>query len=193
LLTTITQDDRLYVDFSMPEDEARQVRTALTQHPDAVRVRLIIGSGAEIPNTARIEFVDTSISVDTSTVNVRAILDNRGNKREKNSNLNLSPGQYVRVRIEGVMSTPAVNIPSRAVMFGSDGPFVWILDEKNIAKPRPVRLGPNRGNLVEIASGLAAGDRIVIDGILKVMPDAAVKPANAAPEAKPKDVKGAAS
>jgi len=193
LLTTITQDDRLYVDFSMPEDEARQIRTALALNPDAVRVRLIVGGGAEIPDTARIEFIDTRVAVDTSTVNVRAVFDNRANKRLKNSNVHLSPGQYVRVRMEGLMSAPAVNIPSRAIMFGADGTFVWILDDKNVVKPRPVRLGPIRGNLVEIAAGLTAGDRVVIDGILKVKPDAPVKPVNIILEAKPKDVKGEAS
>ena len=191
LLTTITQDDRLYVDFSIPEDEASRVRTALALHPDAVRVRLVVGGGAEIPETARIEFIDLRISTDTSTVNVRAVLDNKANKATKNSGPNLSPGQYVRVRIEGILSAPAIHVPSRAVMFGADGPFVWILDEKNIVKLRSVRIGSTRGNLMEIQEGLAAGDRVVIDGILKVQPDAEVKPVDTAPESEPNEAKGA--
>ena len=107
--------------------------------------------------------------------------------------MRLSPGQYVRVRLEGIMSAPAVNIPSRAVMFGSDGPFVWVLDDKDIVKPRPVRLGPNRGNLMEIAAGLTAGDRVVIDGILRVKPDATVKPVTATLEGCRTDQSGGES
>ncbi|MGV8073909.1 MAG: efflux RND transporter periplasmic adaptor subunit [Syntrophobacteraceae bacterium] len=193
LLTTITQDDRLYVDFSMPEDEARQARTAMALDPDAVRVRLIVGGEVEIPDTAKIEFIDTRVAVDTSTVDVRAVFDNRADKQSKDSNGRLSPGQYVRVRIEGIMSAPAVNIPSRAVMFGADGPFVWVLDDKDIVKPRPVRLGPNRGNLLEIAAGLTAGDCVIIDGILKVKPDATVKPVTAALEGVRTDQSGGES
>lgn len=176
LLTTITQEDRLYVDFSMPEDEARQARAALALNPDAVRVRLIVSGGAEIPNTARIEFIDTRVATDTSTVDVRAVFDNRADAQPENSNVRLSPGQYVRVHMEGIMSALAVHIPSRAVMFGSDGPFVWMLDEKNIVKPQPVGLGANRGDLMEIASGLSEGDRVVVDGVLKAQPEAPVKP-----------------
>jgi len=172
------------VDFSMPEDEARQARTALTLNPDAVRVRLIVSSGAEIPDTARIEFIDTRVAVDTSTVDVRAVFDNRADTRSENSNVRLSPGQYVRAHMEGILSALAVHIPTRAVMFGSDGPFVWILDEKNIVKPRPVGLGANRGDLMEIASGLSAGDRVVTDGVLKVKPDAPVKPVTVTLEAR---------
>jgi len=187
LLTTITQEDRLYVDFSVPEDEARQVRAALALNPDAVRVRLIVGSGTKIPDTARIEFIDTRVAVDTSTVYVRAIFDNRTNRQLQNCSVRLSPGQYVCVHIEGIMSMPSIHIPLRAVMFGSNGPFVWVLDDNNIVSLRPVSLGPHRGSLVEIASGLGAGDRVVIDGILKVKPDAAVNPVTVTLEALQKD------
>jgi membrane fusion protein, multidrug efflux system len=184
LLTTIAQNDRLYVDFSMPEDEARPLRAVMASSPDAVRVRLNVGSGGEIVDTARIEFIDTRVAPDTATVAVRAVFDNKLDI-QSNGNPRLCPGQIVRVRLEGIMSAPAVHIPMRAMMFGADGPYVWILDKENVVRFRSVSLGPNRGNLVEIASGLAAGDRVVIDGTLKVQPDFKAKPVTVTLDSRP--------
>ena len=177
-LTTITQDDRLYVEFSMPEEDARLARAALAKNPDAVRVRLITGSSAEFAETAKIEFIDSRVDVETSTVNVRAILDNKS----KNAGPRLASGQFVRVKLDGIISAPAIHIPVRAILFGADGAFVWAIDAKNVVKPCPVKVGANRGNLSEIMSGLKAGDRVIVDGILKVKPDLTVKPVVVKPE-----------
>jgi RND family efflux transporter MFP subunit len=98
---------------------------------------------------------------------VRAILDNK--------NDTLLPGQVVRARVEGVNLAGALVIPKRAVMHGAQGSFVWGIGQDNKVAPKPVRLGVSSGNDVAVTQGLAAGDRIVTDGILKVQPDAVVK------------------
>jgi membrane fusion protein (multidrug efflux system) len=168
LLTHIVQSDRLYVQFSMPESEAESVRSATTgTDASKVLVRVLNAQGTTLAENARIEFIAPSVADQTGTVDVRAILDNAGDT--------LLPGQVVRARIEGVNITGAFVLPKRAIMHGAQGSFVWTIDKANKAQPRPVTLGTTSGNDVAITKGLNAGDRVVVDGILKIQPDAVVK------------------
>lgn len=165
LLTTIVQSDRLYVDFTLPEHEARMVRAAMRKGP--VTVRLAPGSKGEIAQVAKLEFLDTRIDADSGTVAARALLDNRDG--------GLAAGQFVLARIDGLTSAPAIFLPARAVLNTADGAMVWVVDKDSKAQPRPLKLGHSAGNLVEVAEGLMTGDRVIVDGILKVQPGAAVK------------------
>jgi membrane fusion protein (multidrug efflux system) len=168
LLTHIVQSDRLYVQLSMPESEAESVRAA-TMGPDAskVHVRVLNTQGTTLAENARIEFIAPSVGNETGTVDLRAILDNAGDA--------LLPGQVVRARIEGVTIAGAFVLPKRAVMHGAQGSFVWTIGQDNKVQPRPVTLGTTAGNDVAVTQGLNGGDRVVVDGILKVQPGAVVK------------------
>jgi membrane fusion protein (multidrug efflux system) len=79
----------------------------------------------------------------------------------------------------------AMVIPKRAVMHGAGGSFVWAIAPDNKVAPRPVQLGVASGNNVAVTQGLAAGDRIVVDGILKVQPGALVKATPVTPDGAP--------
>jgi membrane fusion protein, multidrug efflux system len=168
LLTHIVQSDKLYVQFSMPESEAESVREATTG-PDAskVLVRVLNTQGTTLAPNARIEFIAPAVADQTGTVDVRAILDNTGDA--------LLPGQVVRARIEGVNIAGAFVLPKRAIMHGAQGAFVWTIDKENKTQPRPITPGTTSGNDVAVTHGLNAGDRVVVDGILKVQPGAVVK------------------
>jgi membrane fusion protein (multidrug efflux system) len=168
LLTTISQPERLYVDFTMPESEARLVREALAANPDSVKVRLKPQGGAPLPELAAIDFLDPRVDADTGTVAVRATISNEQN--------NLSPGQFVRASLEGLSSAEGMYVPGRAVLYGSDGPFVWKVDEKNVVQFAPIRLSPGQGDLLRADEGLTDGDRVIVDGVLKVTPGAVVTP-----------------
>jgi membrane fusion protein (multidrug efflux system) len=80
------------------------------------------------------------------------------------------PGRIVRARIEGVAVDDALVIPKRAVMYGAQGTYVWTVDGGGQATPTPVELGAPAGNDVAVTTGLTAGARVVVDGILKVIP-----------------------
>ncbi|MDD5177253.1 MAG: efflux RND transporter periplasmic adaptor subunit [Sterolibacterium sp.] len=165
LLTTIVQADRLYIDFTLPEHEARLVRAAMSKNQ--VSVRLAPDSKGEIVQAAKLEFLDTRIDPDSGTVPARAVLDNKDG--------GLAAGQFVLARIEGLASAPAIFLPVRAVLNTPEGAMVWVVDKDDKVQPRPLKLGHSAGNLVEVAEGLMAGDRVIVDGILKVQPGAAVK------------------
>jgi len=178
LLTTIAQSDaRIYVEFAIPETEARLLRQVLKENPAAVSVRLRPGYSEEIADAARIEFLDTRVRTDTGTVEVRATVDNQ--------RAALAPGQFVQARVAGLRSEPGFYVPARSVMYGADGPFVWRVDERDQANMQAVKVGQGYGNLLRVESGLNAGDRVVVDGVLKVQPQQAVKPLPVGVDAMP--------
>jgi len=164
LLTRIVQIDPLYVEFSVPEAEAVLLRNSLApanKQPTPV-VKLLLDDGSEYPDAAKLTFVDNAVDVQTGTVRVRAVL---GNKAAQ-----LIPGQFVRARVEGVTLANVVSIPRKAVMSNAQGNFVWLVGAEDKVEMRPVQVGRGMRNDVVITSGLAAGDRFVVDGVLKVQP-----------------------
>lgn len=164
LLTRIVQIDPLYVEFSVPEAEAVLLRNSLApanKQPAPV-VKLLLDDGSEYPDAAKLTFVDNAVDVQTGTVRVRAVL---GNKAAQ-----LIPGQFVRARVEGVTLANVVSIPRKAVMSNAQGTFVWLVGADDKVEMRPVQVGRGMRNDVVITAGLAAGDRYVVDGVLKVQP-----------------------
>jgi membrane fusion protein (multidrug efflux system) len=168
LLTRIVQTDQLYVDFSVPETEADGLRTALAgQQAKDVSVRIADISGRTLGDNATVAFIAPSVGDDTGTVDVRAVIDN--------SKGTLLPGQVVRAIVRGVSLAGTLVIPKRAVMHGMQGAYVWVIGADSKAAPRLVTLGPTAANNVVVSKGLAAGDRVVVEGILKIQPGAPVK------------------
>ncbi len=167
LLAYLVQTDRLYVDFSVPDADAELLRAALAEDAASVSARIVTARGVGNPLKSRIAFIAPRVDESTGTVEVRAVVDNVART--------LLPGQVVRVRIDGVGLPDAIVIPRRAVGHGAEGTFVWRIDESNTVSPQPIDVGITSGNSVSVASGLASGDRIVVDGILKVQPGAVVQ------------------
>ena len=178
LLTQIVQTGRLYVDFAMPEQEARSLRAVLDAgRGEAVRVQLLDVHGASIGGAAQVEFIAPRVGSDTGMVAVRATFDNRQGE--------LLPGQVVRVRLEGLHMAPSLAVPKRAVMRGPQGAFVWVVGDGEKVDARPVRLGATASNVVIVAEGLKPGERVVVDGVIKMHPGAQVKTVPVALDAAP--------
>jgi membrane fusion protein (multidrug efflux system) len=99
---------------------------------------------------------------------------------------NLLPGQFVRIEISGITLPDAIVIPKQAVSQGPQGPYVFLVGENDVAESRPIRLGPEMESVWVVQDGLKSGDRVVVDGVIRVRPGAAVKPVAVAspPEAK---------
>jgi len=161
LLTRIVQTDPMYVEFTMPETEAVQVRARLAVGP-APTVRVEFEGGEQHPVAATLTFVDTSVEASSGTVRARAVLPNPNGR--------LVPGQFVRARLEGVEIADAIVVPRRAVMSSAQGTFVWLVGEGDVVDLRPVRLAGTVGDRAVIAEGLAGGERVIIEGVLKVQP-----------------------
>lgn len=172
LLTTIDQLDPIYVNFNPSDQDVMRWREDLATHrlvemPGGMKVRAVLADGAVLPMIGRLNFEDVAIQPGTGTLPLRAELPNAKHA--------LLPGQFVRVRLTGLQRTGVILVPQRAVQQGLGGAFVYVVDSTGNAAVRPVSAGPWQGDDWIIEDGLAAGDRVVIDGVQKVRPGAAVR------------------
>jgi membrane fusion protein (multidrug efflux system) len=170
LLTRIVQIEPLYVDFSVPSNEATLLRARMASGKQNVKVKVTNDEG--VNDTAVLTFIDNAVDIASGTVQMRAVL--------ANAQRGTWPGQFVRAEVEDMTVPDAIAIPRRAVLSSTQGYMVWSLDDKNSAQPRPVKLGRNLGNNVLITEGLTGGERIIVDGLFKVTPGAIVRTVPAA-------------
>ncbi|RZS69889.1 membrane fusion protein (multidrug efflux system) [Phyllobacterium myrsinacearum] len=168
LLTSITQTDPVYINFSFTDTEAAEIRRLLDERKtkgleaNKLSVKLSFGDGTVYNHLGTIDFTSSSLDLETGTLGVRAIIDNPDRR--------LLPGQFVRATVTGVTVNDTIVIPEAALMQGPKGQFVYIVNNEGKAEVRPLNLGQqvNKGWIV--LSGLAAGDRVVTEGVIKVKP-----------------------
>jgi len=172
LVTRIVQTDPIYIEFTLPETEAAQVRARLATG-SAPLVRVEVQGGAQLAEPAKLTFVDNAVEATSGTVRARAVMPNPDGR--------LVPGQFVRAQLDGVEIPDAVTVPRRAVMSSAQGSFVWLVGEGDAVALQPVRLAGMVGERAVIAEGLAGGERVILEGVLKVQPGVKVK--TVAPEA----------
>lgn len=181
LLTSITQLDPVYVNFSFSDAEAAEVRRLIDMkkakgEAPNLGVRISFGDGSTYDHDGVVDFTSSSIDVSTGTLQARAVVDNPDRR--------LLPGQFVRARVTGVSLDNAITIPEVALMQSPQGQFVYTIDQEGNAHVNPVTLGQKVGNSWLVLSGLKAGDRLITEGIIKVRPGA---PVQATADAAPKD------
>ena len=187
-LTTIVQIDPMWINFGIGENEVLKLKAqqeaGQLKGPGMgkVEVELILADGASYPQKGRITFVDPVVNAQTGTYNIRAVVPNPDNQ--------LSPGQFARVQIKGVFRPNAIMVPQVAVMQGPSGKFVFTVSPDNTAVPKPVQVGEWYGDQWIINAGLETGDRVVVDGAVRLQPGAPVqiKPA-AGPATAPEPAK----
>jgi membrane fusion protein (multidrug efflux system) len=174
LLTYVAALDPMRVNFSISENEQLRYTRLVTEgrlKPPPERkyaVKVVLADGTVVPAPGEVTFGDASFSKETGTFLVRAELPNKDGT--------LRPGQFVRVRLTGASWANAIQLPQRAVMQGPQGNFVWVVDDESKAQFRPVTVGPLNDDQWLIAEGLQAGDRVVVDGGLKLAPGVPVRP-----------------
>jgi len=181
LLTYVSALDPMRVNFSVSENEqlrfTKLVNANKLRRPEDGRyaVKIVLADGTVVPAPGRVTFGDASYSKETGTFLVRAEVPNKDGV--------LRPGQFVRVLLGGATWVNAIELPQRAVQQGPQGNFVWVVDAESKAQPRPVTVGPLVGDRWIIDEGLQAGERVVVDGALKLAPGVTVKPAEGVPAA----------
>jgi membrane fusion protein (multidrug efflux system) len=183
LLTYIYQLDPMWVNFSISENEMLAYRDQIAKGQlrfppmQQFDVQVLLADGSQFPGTGRIDFTNPAFSTQTGTFLVRASF--------ANPNGVLRPGQFVRARVAGAVRPNAILVPQRAVLQGSKSHFVWVIDKDSRARQRVVEVGSWQGDNWFITDGLKAGERIVVDGAIRVVPDTPLKISEAAPASKP--------
>jgi len=182
LLTTVVQLDPIWVSFGIADNEAARLQKEIQAGRLAMpkdgtfEVALILADGSPYSQTGKLNFTDVRISAATGTRESRAELPNPEGV--------LRPGQFVRVVLRGATYPNSVTVPQRAVLEGPQGKFVYVVNEKSAAEARPVQAGEWSGDQWIITSGLKEGERVIVDGVLKLGPGAPVRIAEAKPAAE---------
>jgi len=172
-LLVITQVQPIAVVFTLPEDELRPILSKLHagEHPTT---EAFDRSGQMKIATGSLLTVDNQIDVSTGTTRLKAVFPNDDHA--------LFPNQFVNVRLLLDVEKNAVIVPTAAIQRGPQGTFVYVVADDHTAQVRPVTVGNTVEDEASIASGLAAGEMVVVDGVdkLRAGSPVQVKPAAAA-------------
>lgn len=162
LLTTITQTDPVHVRFSLPERDAvmqQRARRAMRGRGENTEqtARLELPDGREYTTPGRVDFTDATIDPRTGSVSARAVFPNTDGE--------LVPGQFVRIRMTTRSFDQVFSVPREAVTQGADGARLFIVGNDDTVSARLVELGPTSGESRIIISGLENGERVVVSGL----------------------------
>jgi multidrug efflux system membrane fusion protein len=172
VLTTLVSLDKVYVYFDV--DEATFLRYQNDGRRTAklpVKVGLVGEDG--YPHQGIVDFTDNQLNAGTGTIRMRALLENAERR--------FTPGLFARVQMPGSAEFNAMLINDKSVMTDQDRKFVYIVDKDGKAQRRDIEVGRVAGGLRIVQKGLAAGDRVIVDGMQKVfMPGMPVAAKNVA-------------
>ncbi len=168
-LATVLAPDPIRVVFSVSERILLEFRKRRAAGDDGSAIPKLRLSDEQIyKHDGRIEFVDEQVDATTGTVQVRVEFPNPDNI--------ILPGQFVTVMLISKTPEKAPVVPQAAVQANQSGYFVMVLEEDDVVKPRPVKLGQLSGTDWAVTEGLTEGEMIVVEGIQKVRPGAKVNP-----------------
>ena len=168
-LVVITQTEPIVVSFTLPENDLALV---------IARYR----SGAKLPVQAWdrgdrkelavgvLSSIDNQIDITTGTLKFKALFENRDQT--------LFPNQFVNVRLLADTLKDVILAPSAAIQFGTNGSFVYAMDGDNKVKIRSIKVGATDGDVTVVEEGLAAGDRVVLEGTDRLRDGGAVEVVN---------------
>jgi membrane fusion protein (multidrug efflux system) len=178
-LTYVAAIDPIWVSFSISQNQAArwsdEQKRGVVRAPknQAYEVDLVLPDGTPFPQRGRISFADPSFSAETGSFMVRAVLPN--------PKLELRPGMFVTAYLRGAVRPNAIVVPQLAVQQGPNGHAVYVVNAQGVAELRPVVVGDYYGDKdIVITSGLHGGDRVVVEGMLKVVPGQPVQVLGAA-------------
>lgn len=178
-LAVVNRVDPLYVTFAVPERHLQALRRSVSQGPMGVQVALPGSKDAVFEGKAR--FIDNTVDATTGTIQMKALLDNRAAR--------LTPGQFLNVSMVLDQLNDAVLVPNEAIQQGADGNFLYAVKADDSVELRKLEIIASHRGMTAIGKGVAAGDRVVTDGQLRLTPGATVRsrqPSGAeAPPAQP--------
>jgi membrane fusion protein (multidrug efflux system) len=173
-LTYVAALDPIWVNFSISQNQMARYKDltdkglAVPPKDDNYDVELVMPGGGVYPRRGKIGFADPSFSQDTGSFLVRAVIPNPKS--------DLRPGMFVTARVMGALRPNAIVVPQLAVQQGNNGHLVYVVNASNAAEVRPVVVGDYYGDKdIVIQQGLAKGDRVVVEGVMKVVPGQPVR------------------
>src|SRR5580692_6929470 len=180
-LTTVVSQDPMYVTFPISVREALTLRERYATRGGfkAVIIRVRLPDGRIYDQTGQLNFVNNTIEQNTDTITLRGTIPNPtlhdpattgGSVRE------LTDNEFVTVSLEGVQPVEVLAIPRSAVLSDQQGEYVFIVGADDKAEQRRIKLGQSTSTVAAVTSGLALGDKVIVEGLQKVRPGQPVSP-----------------
>jgi membrane fusion protein, multidrug efflux system len=177
-LVVINRVDPVYVSFALPERRLGEVKAA--RAAGQLSVAAVVAGEEKHPLAGELTFVDNAVDRTTGTIRLKGRFPNKERR--------LWPGQFVSVRLATGSRPDAVVVPAPALQTGQSGTFVFVVRKDLTVESRPVVAGPEVHGEVIVEKGLEAGEQVVTDGQIRLVPGAKVE---LKPEVRPKDTAAA--
>jgi RND family efflux transporter MFP subunit len=174
LLATVVSLDPVYLDFDMSEsDYATFLGARATEKgPLAAGVDIALAEDKDFSRHGTLDFIDNALNRSSGTIHARATVPN--------ADLQLTPGEFARIRLALSTPVPTLLVPDAAVLPDQSEHMVLTVAPDGTVVPKQVQVGDLRGGLRVVRSGLAPTDRVIIDGLPYAAPGGKVKPKNGA-------------
>ncbi|MDI6839007.1 MAG: efflux RND transporter periplasmic adaptor subunit, partial [Rhizobiaceae bacterium] len=172
-LTTIVSVDPIYASFSADEELVTRLLARLPMHQGApaleqVPVEITAAADDASPIRGKLQLIDNEVDRSSGTIRVRAVFDNTDGR--------LIPGQFVRIRVGEPTPEEHLLVSEQAIGTDQDKKFVMVVGDDNVAAYRPVELGARVDGDRIIESGIAPGERVVVNGLQRIRPGMTVAP-----------------
>ena len=163
-LVQLNQVTPIYVTFSVPEANLERVRRHFSS--GQLKVLAYPKGQSDNPTEGRLTFIDNGVDTTTGMFKLKGTYQNKDRR--------LWPGQFVDVALELSMQKDAVVVPTRAIQSGQQGEYVYVVRTDSTAEARPVRTEGAYQSLTLISEGLRVGEQVIVNGQLRVAPNAKV-------------------
>ncbi|HXY50273.1 MAG TPA: efflux RND transporter periplasmic adaptor subunit [Terriglobales bacterium] len=163
-LVQLNQVTPIYVTFSVPEANLDRVR----RHFSSGQLKVLAYPKGEVANPAlgRLTFIDNGVDTTTGTFKLKGTFQNK--------NRRLWPGEFVDVALQLSTQKNAIVVPTKAIQTGQQGEYVYVVRPDSTAESRPVRTAGAYQNLTLVPEGLKPGEHVIVNGQLRVAPNARV-------------------
>ena len=174
-MALVTQLDPIYCDFTESSTEVLQLRRELdsgalkSAAPGEAKVTLLLDDGTTYPQPGKLLFSDVTVDPTSGMITLRAEFPNPDHL--------LLPGMFARGLLEQAVDAKAITVPQRGVSVGANGiASVMVVGADGKVEARVIKIGQAVGNKWIVTDGLKAGERVIVEGLLKVQPGMVAKP-----------------
>jgi len=186
VLATIVSQDPMYVIFAVSSRTAIALgKHAAESAGGGALIKIRLPDGRMYGQTGTLDFIDNTVAGNTDTITLRGRLANPRLTESKAGGVarELVDGEFVTVILEDVQPIEALTLPRAAVLADQSGEYVYVVDADNKAQQRRIQFRPASPSEIAVTSGLADGERVIVEGIQRVRPGQPVSPGPAGPDA----------
>jgi len=164
-MVVINQVQPIYVTFSVPEQNLSEIKKYMAG--GKLKVEAMLSKEDEKHEQGVLTFVDNAVDPATGTIKLKGTFENKGKR--------LWPGQFVNAVLTLTSQPDAIVVPSQAIQTGQNGHYVFVIKTDLTVEDRPLLVGRTLNNETVIQKGLQAGEKVVTDGQLRLVPGAKVE------------------